>query len=205
MYFCELNIRKNTMYSSLNKDLIFAVYNDSRTVFTLTSIAMLTGESNFNVLNTKLNYYVRKGKLLRPRKGIYVKTAGYKPEELACTLYTPSYISLEYVLQKAGIVFQYDERITMVSYLSRSVEIENRTYAYRKIKGEILVASDGINQIGNINIATPERAFLDILYFNKDYYIDNLNSLNKNLIYKLLPLYGSKTLTARVQKLMHHG
>ncbi len=79
-----------------------------------------------------MNYFVRKGKLLRPRKGIYVKPH-YNPEELACTLYTPSYISLEYVLQKAGVIFQYDERITVVSYLSRSVDIEGRTYAYRKI------------------------------------------------------------------------
>ena len=53
------------------------------------------------------------------------------PEELACTLYTPSYISLEYVLQKAGVVFQYDERITAVSYLRRSIDIQFQN-AYRK-------------------------------------------------------------------------
>jgi len=189
------------MSGSQNKDIILAVYSDNRSVFTLTDIAMLTGESNFNSINGKLNYYVGKGKLLRPRKGIYVK-AGYSPEQLACVLYTPSYISLEYVLQKAGIVFQYDERITSISYLSRSVEIENRTYAYRKVKGEILIATGGINQIGNINIASPERAFLDTLYLNKEYYFDNLNPLNKELIWKLLSIYNSKTLTARVQKLL---
>ncbi|MEL7601188.1 MAG: type IV toxin-antitoxin system AbiEi family antitoxin domain-containing protein [Proteiniphilum sp.] len=32
---------------------------------------MLIGESEFKKLNERLNYYVRKGKLLRPRKGIY--------------------------------------------------------------------------------------------------------------------------------------
>jgi hypothetical protein len=143
---------------------------------------------------------VRKGKLLRPRKGVYVKP-GYNPEELACTLYTPSYISLEYVLQKAGVVFQYDERITAVSYLSRSVNIEDYTYSYRKIKGEIFIVTQGINQIGNVNIAAPERAFLDMLYLNATYYFDNLNPLDKNLITKLLPIYNSKTRTARVEKL----
>jgi hypothetical protein len=189
------------MSGSQRKDIIFAVYSDSRSVFTLTDVAMLTGENNFNSLNRKLNYYVGTGKLLRPRKGIYVK-AGYKPEELACVLYTPSYISLEYVLQKVGIIFQYDGRVTSVSYLSRSVNVDNRTYSYCKMKGELLVAAEGINQTGNVNIAVPERAFLDMLYLNSRYYFDNLNPLNKELTYKLSRLYGSKTLAERVQKLL---
>ena len=189
------------MNSSRNSDLILSIFSDARTVFSLNDIAMLIGESDFKKLNERLNYYVRKGKLLRPRKGVYVKP-NYNPEELVCLLYTPSYISLEYVLQKAGVVFQYDERITAVSYLSRSIDIEGRTCAYRKIKGEILIVTQGISQIGNVNIATPERAFLDILYLNATYYFDNLNPLDKNLITKLLPIYNSKTLTARVKKLL---
>src|SRR5574344_2741824 len=188
------------MNSSRNSDFVLSVYSDSRSVFSLKDIAMLIGESDFKRLNERLNYYVRKGKLLRPRKGIYVKP-NYNPQELACTLYTPSYISLEYVLQKAGIVFQYDERITVISYLSRSVDIEGRIYAYRKIKGEILIVTQGIIQTGNVNIAIPERAFLDILYLNKEYYFDNLAPLDKNLIIQLLPEYNSKTLTAKVKKL----
>jgi hypothetical protein len=192
------------MNSSRNNDLILSVFSDTRSVFSLNDVAMLIGEINFKKLNERLNYYVRKGKLLRPRKGIYVKP-GYNPEELACKLYTPSYISLEYVLQKAGVVFQYDERITAVSYLSRSVNIEGHTLAYRKIKGEILIVTLGITRIGNVNIATPERAFLDLLYLNSTYYFDNLNPLDKNLITKLLPEYNSKALSARVKKLLVNG
>ncbi|WP_321332021.1 hypothetical protein [uncultured Bacteroides sp.] len=190
--------------SQINKNIIFSIYSKNKTVFTLTDIAMLTNESNFKSLNGKLNYYVSKGKLFRPRKGIYVK-ANYNPEELACVLYTPSYISLDYVLQKYGIIFQYDERMTAISYLSRSIEIEDRTYVYRKVKGEILVVTQGINRIENINMATPERAFLDTLYLNKDYYFDNLNPLNKELVYGLLPLYNSQALTIRVNKLLKNG
>ena len=192
------------MNRSRNKDLILSVYSDTRTVFSLNDIAMLIGVSDFKRLNERLNYYVRRGKLLRPRKGIYVKP-NYNPEELVCSLYTPSYISLEYVLQKAGVVFQYDERITTISYLSRSIDIEGRTYTYRKIKGEILIVTQGINQTGNVNIATPERAFLDILYLDATYYFDNLNPLDKNLITKLLQIYNTKTLTARIKKLLANG
>lgn len=194
------------MFSSQNIkiNIILSVYMDIRTVFRLNSIALMVGVTNFQSLNKKLNYYVRTGKLQNPRKGIYTKP-NYNPEELACTIYTPSYISLEYVLQKAGIVFQYDSGITVASYLSRSIEVEGRTYRFRKIKGEILVNTAGvIRQDNQINIATKERAFLDLLYLDKDYYFDNLNPLSKQLVYKLLPLYQSKALSERVRKLLQN-
>ncbi len=192
------------MYSSQNNDLILALYNDQRTVFTLNDIALLIGESDFNSLNKRIHYYVGRGKLQRPRKGIYVKK-GYNPEELACKLYTPSYISLEYILQEAGVVFQFDSTITSISYLSRTVEIEESRFSYRKIKGEIMVNTNGISRERNINKATVERAFLDTLYLNGDFYFDNLNPLDRSFVYRLLPIYNSKALTARVKKILTNG
>ena len=181
--------------------MILDIYNDSRTVFSLNSIALLIGETNSLVLRKKLNYYAKTGELMNPRKGIYTKKE-YKPEELACLLYTPSYISLEFVLQKAGIVFQYDSRITAISYLSRSLEIDGKDYQYRKLKNEILANTIGIKRENNINIATAERAFLDVMYLNKNYYFDNINPLNKKLLLEILPIYKSKLLTQRVTKLL---
>lgn len=194
------------MFSSQNneKDLILAIYRENRTVFRLNDIAMLIGVSDFQSLNKKLNYYVRTGKLNNPRKGIYTKP-GYEPEEMACSVFTPSYISLQYVLQKAGIVFQYDSRITSVSYLSRTIEIESREFIYRKIRGSSLVNTAGIlRQNNHINIASPERAFLDLLYLEKEFYFDNLNPLNRKVVNKLLPLYDSKALIKAVKKLLEN-
>lgn len=195
------------MFSSqkINTDIILAIYKNIRTVFRLKDIAMITGESNFESLNKKLNYYVHKGKLQNPRKGIYTKP-DYNHEELANCIYTPTYISLEYVLQKAGIIFQYDKRITSVSYLSRTLIVEDWPYSFRKLKGELLVNTAGIIRQNNyINIATTERAFLDTLYLEKDFYFDNINPLNKELILALLPIYQSKSLTQRVTKLLQNG
>lgn len=194
------------MFSSQNSkvDLVLAIYQDIRTVFRLNDIAMLSGETNFQSLNKKLNYHVRTGKLQNPRKGIYAKP-DYNQDELACTLYTPSYISLEYVLRKAGILFQYDSAISVVSYLSRSIEIENQIFHYRKIKGELLVNTIGILRLNNqINIATAERAFLDLLYLNARFHFDNPNSLKKDLVYKILPIYQSDSMTKRVTKLLQN-
>jgi len=192
------------MSGSQNKsnDLIFSLYNDASTVYLLKDIALLLGETNFESLNKRLNYFVRAGKLENPRKGIYGK-AGFNKEELACRIFIPSYISLEYVLQKAGVVFQYNSQITSISYISRSIDVGGTIFVFRKIKGEIMVDTTGIyrNKDG-VNIATPERAFLDVLYLDGDYHFDNLNVLNKDLIYKLLPIYQSNALSKRVKKLI---
>lgn len=192
------------MYSSPNSNngLIFSLYNDARTVFKLSDIAMLTNETNFESLNKRLNYFVKTGKIGNPRKGIYSKE-NYNKEELACRIFVPSYISLDYVLQKKGIVFQYDTQITSVSYLSRTIEVEKKGYVFRKIKNDILVDTNGIlRQSNGVNIATAERAFLDTLYLNGEYYFDNLNPLDKELVFKILPIFQSKKLTRRVTNLL---
>jgi hypothetical protein len=189
------------MNSSQNKkpDIILAVYQSKHSVFRLRDIAMLTGETNFASINKKLNSLVQKGKLLNPRKGIYVKK-DYNKEELACNIFTPVYVSLEYVLQKAGVIFQYNPAITSVSYLSRTLTIDDNSYVFRKIRNPVLVNTRGIERLDNhINIATPERAFLDVLYLNPSYYFDNLNPLDVDSIFNLLPLYDSKALNSRVK------
>lgn len=184
-----------------NRDIILEIYRQKRTVFKLNDLAMLLGTYDFQSLNKKINYYVRSGKLNNPRKGIYTKP-DYDREELACSVFTPSYISLQYVLMKKGILFQYDSRITCVSYLSRNLDIESRSYEYRKIKNSALVNTSGIIRHDNhVNIASAERAFLDLLYLEKDYHFDNLNPLNRKAVNDLLPLYGSKALTQAVKKI----
>lgn len=190
------------MVGEKGMDIIFKIYRDSRTVFRINDIAMLIGERKTVSLSKRLNYYVQKGKLLNPRKGFYAKD-NYNPEEIACLLYPPTYISLEYVLQGAGIIFQYDSTITNISYLSRETEIDHRQFRYRQIKGEILVNTKGIIlNNNNINIASPERAFLDMLYLNKNFYFDNLHILNKKTITCLLDVYHSPALIKTVNKLL---
>ena len=190
------------MVGENKKDIIFELYKSSRTVFRIADIALLLGIEKTDSLRKILNYHVQTKKLLNPRKGFYAKE-GYKPEELACLLYPPTYISLEYVLQRAGVIFQYDSTITSISYLTRETEIDNQTFRYRQIKGEILTNTAGIilNK-NNINIATPERAFLDMLYLNKHFYFDNLHILNKKEISKLLPVYNSQALEKTVNNLL---
>jgi len=182
------------------ENIMLGLIESPRTAFSTKSIALLLNEKRDNLLTKKLNYYVQKGLLLNPRKGIYAKK-NCNPEELAGLVFVPSYISLEYVLQKAGVIFQYDSAITSISYLSREIEILGQPFRYRQIKGEILYNLEGIERHDNMSIATPERAILDMMYLNSECYFDNLNTISKKRIMQLLPIYQSKRLNERVNKM----
>ena len=178
------------------------ILSDSRTVFTPQWLALKDETRDRESLSRSLMYFAKKGMLLNPRKGIYTKTK-YNEQEMACTLLSPSYISLEYVLARAGITFQYNSAITCVSYQNRTIEVDGHSYVFRKINPMRWANMVGIEQRDNIAIATPERAFLDMIYLSAGQcYFDNLHPLNRNLIQRILPTYNSQILTKRVEALL---
>lgn len=79
-----------------------------------------------------MSYFAKSGSIKKLSRGVYAKDH-YDVLELANKLYAPSYISLETVLQKAGVIFQYYESIFAVSYLTRTVEVSGHTIEYRRI------------------------------------------------------------------------
>ena len=182
--------------------MLETILRSRKTVFTLQSLMMLTECSDTKKLTKSLHYYAKGGKLLNPRKGIYTKLK-YDEQEMACSLFRPSYISLEYVLGRAGVVFQWDDTVTSVSYLSRDVIVDGKTYRYRKINPEIWVGMEGIEQRDGVAIATPEKAFLDTVYLSAgNCYFDNLRPLSIKKINELLPFFNSTKLNERVKEML---
>ncbi|MFZ2202467.1 MAG: hypothetical protein WAV56_03655 [Microgenomates group bacterium] len=173
----------------------------NKTVFSSKDIALLWQESNPQAARTRLNYYVKKGELYHPRKGLYTKNKNYNPLELATRIFTPAYVSFESALAIEGVIFQHYATIFVASYLTREITIDNRSYSFKKIKIDILVNPMGIEQVNETSIATKERAFLDTLYLNTDYYFDNLRSLDWDKVSQLLPIYNNKRLAKVVTKL----
>jgi hypothetical protein len=111
--------------------------------------------------------------------------------------------AVEYVLARAGVTFQYSSEITCISYQNRTIEVDGQAYVFRKINPMIWANMLGIEQRDNIAIATPERAFLDMVYLSAGQcYFDNLHPLNKDLVRQILPTYNSKILTRRVEALL---
>lgn len=181
----------------MKKDIIFSLYQLPQTVFSLKELSLLFPGLSYVNLKRRLGYYTQTGKLKNLTKGIYTKIH-YNELELATKIYIPSYISLETVLQKAGMVFQYYETIFVISYVIRTVEIDSHTFQLRRLKESILLDSSGIINKELYWEASVERAFLDVVYLYKDYHIDNLGPLDWKKVMQLKSIYHSKAFEKRV-------
>ncbi len=153
------------------------IFKSNQTVFDLKDLAYILKENNYNNLKSKIAYYVKKWYLFRIRKWVFVKE-NFLKLELACKIYTPSYISFETVLLREWVIYQYDETIYVASYLSRNIEIKYKNeiikICYRKLKDEILYDDEWIEKKEFYSIANKDRAIQDMKYLKKDFYFDNL-------------------------------
>lgn len=184
----------------MKKDFLLTLYSKPQTVFTLDEISLYFPDIPYANLRSKARYFTNAGKLKRLKSGVYAKH-DYNPLELAGKLYKPAYVSLETVLVKGGVMFQYYERIFAVSYLTREVTIGPVTIQYRHIKDTVLTNMQGIEQQqAGYSIATLERAFLDAVFIYKDYHFDNLGSLDWERVFELQPIYHSKAFDKRVSQ-----
>jgi len=183
---------------------ILDVYSSKKTVFSMNDLILIWKEENKDLVKLRAHRYLKAGKLKSIRRGFYVKNDDYDKDELATKIYKPSYISFETVLGRAGVTFQYYESILVASYLSREITVNNQKYIYSKIKDTVLTNSIGIEHNDNYSIATPERAFLDILYLHKTYHFDNLSPLNWEKVYEILPIYNSKKMGRMVRMFHEH-
>ena len=104
----------------------------------------------------------------------------------------------------AKVTFQYSSDITCISYQNRTIEVDGKQYVFRRINPMIWTNMVGIEQRDNIAIASPERAFLDMMYLSAGQcYFDNLHPLDKKIIRQILPTYSSPILTKRVEALFN--
>jgi predicted transcriptional regulator of viral defense system len=183
-------------------EFLEVLLRSQKTVFSTKDASLLWNEKDDKIISNRLKKYVKSGKLVRLRRGLYAKSRDYNKNELATKIFTPSYISFETVLGSAGVTFQYYSQIFLASYKTLEIEIDNQKYSFKRIKENILTSNLGINSMGGYSIATIERAFLDVIYFNKQYYFDNLRSINWEKVNQLLPIYGgNKRMETTIKRL----
>ncbi len=183
----------------MKKRFLNELVKTDQTVFSFKELLLLFKEKDAPLLISKINYYVKLGELHPIRRGLYAKTTDYNPFELATKILTPSYISFETVLSRAGIIFQYHDQIFVASYQSRDIICDSQTYTFKTIKPNILTNPRGVKFLPTYSIASPERAFLDVVYRHKEYHFDNLGLLDWKKAHELLPLYGdNKSMQKRV-------
>lgn len=185
----------------MEKDYLMELFKSKQTVFSFKDLVLIWGEPNLDFIKKKIHRYVKAGKINSVRRGFYSKDKTYDKYELATRILTPSYVSLETVLGATGITFQLNNQIFVMSYKKTEIDCDGQKYSYKKIKDTILTNQEGIEARENYNIASPERAFLDVIYLYKDYHFDNL-TLNWGKVFDLLPIYGgNKRMAKTVNKL----
>ena len=180
-------------------EYVEVLLRSAKTVFSTKDVALLWGEEKELTVSGRLNKYVKSGKLIRVHRGIYAKDKNYNRFELATRIYTPSYISFETVLTRAGINFQFYSNIFVASYVTRDIEAGDQKISFIRMKDYVLSNTAGIEHPDGIATATKERAFLDRIYVSKDYHFDNLDALDWNKVFEFLPIYHNKRMEKKVK------
>lgn len=114
--------------------------------------------------------------------------------EFACKLKKKSYISLETVLKKEGIVFQYYETIFLISDNTLKKEVLWKTFKFNKIKNNILLNPLWLINEWNYIIATKERAICDRIYLSKNYYFDDLSNIDFKKLAEIAQIYNNRVI-----------
>jgi hypothetical protein len=184
----------------MGKTNFLNILRSKSTVFTFKEILISSRLVEADLLKRRLNYYVKKGELYSIRRGLYAKDKNYDRLECATKIFIPAYVSFETVLAEAGIVFQHHNKIFVATYQTKEIECDNQMYSFKKIKDDILTNTVGLENRGNYFVATKERAFLDVLYLNKEYHFDNLTPLDLKKVQVLLPIYNNKRMVNQVKK-----
>ncbi len=180
--------------------LIAKLYQSPKTILSNKDLALIWEINDEQSLYAKTAYYVKQGALIRLTRGVFAKNKDFNPRELATSIYTPSYISFETVLREAGVIFQHYEAIFVATKWTKTMTVDKSTITFRKLKDPVLFNSAGIVSKDNYSIATPERAFLDMIYLSPNYYFDNLKSINWEKCDELVKIYNNKSLIKRLNK-----
>lgn len=181
-------------------NLIAKLHQSSKTIFTNKDLALLWEETDKGKLNSKIAYYVKQKALVCLTRGVFAKTKEYDINELATSIYIPSYISFETVLREAGIIFQHYDAIFISSKCSKTIVVDDHAFVFRKLKDFVLYNSAGVLNNGNYSVASKERAFLDMIYLFPNCYFDNLQPINFQECFELVKIYGNKQLIKRLNK-----
>ncbi|MCL4540343.1 MAG: hypothetical protein M1378_12245 [Bacteroidetes bacterium] len=176
-----------------------------KTIFTTKDAALLWGEDAEQTITGRLHKYIKAGKLFSVRRGIYAKDENYDRFEMATRVYTPSYVSFETVLTRAGINFQYYDTIFVASYVGRDIKVGDQNISFIRMRDYVLSNTEGMEHPNGYSIASKERAFLDRVYVSKDYHFDNLDVLDWNKVFDILPIYQSKRMESKVREYFEHS
>ena len=146
---------------------------------------LLPVEKNKNYLKILFSRYQKAGKLIRLKRGIYTtkeyldalqKSQRFSSylEFLANILYSPSYLSLEYILYQHNLLTELPVNFTSIAK-NKTANFSNKfgNFFYHKIKDELFCGYEPVKEGDFIILkATPTKALFDFLYLRKNLLIN---------------------------------
>ena len=144
-------------------ELIKKLQKINKPFYTITDLERITALPR-NSLYVALERWVAEGIIERVAQGIYLPMgAMISVENVAAQLYIPNYLSFESALSKYGILNLIPYTVTFATTRkTRKYTIQKREVEFRQIAPEFFF---GFEMKNGIYIASPEKAFLDEVYF----------------------------------------
>jgi predicted transcriptional regulator of viral defense system len=190
-------------------------------------------EAIFNTSPTRTKYFLEtqttEGLFTRLKKGMYaLKTDSPSNEEIANSIYRPSYVSFEYALAYYGMIPEMPYAMTSATTKpTRDFVVNEMAFNFFTIKpeaytGYMLVRTnrrtslknknvyfsemENITDTGSFLIAEPEKALVDYLYFvslgkktlNDRLYVEP-HTLSRSKLKRYARLYNRKKLTELIE------
>ena len=175
--------------------------NSGKTVFTKKDLEKILDFKTKEALDKFLYREKNRGFLQNIFYGIYALKK-YSVLELAGKIRKKSYISLETVLKKHWVIFQYYDDIFLVSDDSLEKRVWDVNFKFSKIKDWVLLNQLWLEHKKQYTIASVERAICDRIYLSKNYYFDDMWDVDLEKLEEISHIYNNKRVVWEVKKLM---
>ena len=175
--------------------------NSGKTVFTKKDLEKILDFDTKMALDKFLYREKKKDFLNNISYGIYT-FKNYNIFELAGKIRKKSYISLETVLKKEWVIFQYYDNIFIVSDDTLEKNIWKHNFKFSKIKDNILLNQLWLEHKKTYTIASVERAICDRIYLSKNYYFDDLSGIDFEKLENISKIYDNKRVILEINKLI---
>lgn len=125
--------------------------------------------NNYANINNKINREVKKGVLIKLKKGLYETNAKIPGYYLANAIYNPSYLSFDFALAYYGLIPEQVKNYTSATFGKNKKKIYKNyfgTFLYRDVPENVYYYGIKIIEENKyiFQIATPEKALCDKLY-----------------------------------------
>ncbi len=163
------------------------------TLFHASDLAALWQISNKNTLNITLSRYCKHRLIQRVYKGLYslIPIEQQEPWVVGLVgLHSFGYISAESVLFHEGIIHQPPQAETLISSISKNMQIGPYCYHVRQLADHFLFQSIGVISEKRLKRASISRAVADILYYNPLSFFDQSRCLNWKEVRKIQEQVG---------------